>query len=109
MPRSSAAQCGHGRDAWNGRCSRLSVTSILNTMGGIMKPRSMLMTLVMVAAIFGMTPPTRWACAEMAGQSMSDLVKNAKSAADHEALAAMYDKEAAAAKEQAAAHQQMAQ
>jgi len=37
------------------------------------------------------------------------LVKNAKTAADHEALAAMYDKEAANAKEMAATHQQMAQ
>ena len=69
----------------------------------------MLTTLVIVAALFGTTQPTRWAWAEMAGQSMSDMVKNAKTAADHEALAAMYDKEAATAKEQAAAHQKMAQ
>jgi hypothetical protein len=31
----------------------------------------------------------------MAGHNMADMVKNAKTAADHEALAAMYDKEAA--------------
>jgi hypothetical protein len=39
---------------------------------------------------------------------MADMVNNAKTAADHEALAAMYDKEAAAAKERAGEHQQMA-
>src|SRR5262249_30594888 len=69
----------------------------------------MLTTLVIVAALFGTTQPTRWAWAEMAGQSMSDMVKNAKTAADHEGLAATYDKEAATTKEQAAAHQKMAQ
>jgi hypothetical protein len=43
------------------------------------------------------------------GHSMADMVKNAQTAADHEALAAMYDKEAADAKARAAKHQQMAQ
>ena len=39
---------------------------------------------------------------------MADMVKNAKTPADHEALATMYDKEAADAKAHAAEHRQMA-
>jgi hypothetical protein len=68
----------------------------------------MLTTCAVAAAMFSAAVPTRWACAEMAGHDMDDMVKNAKTAADHEALAAMYDKEAADAKSNAAEHRQMA-
>jgi hypothetical protein len=67
----------------------------------------MLTTFAVVAAMFSAPLPTRWAGAEMAGNSMSDMVKNAQTAADHEALATMYDKEAADAKSMAAEHRQM--
>jgi hypothetical protein len=53
--------------------------------------------------------PAGWARAQMAGHEMADMVKQAKTAADHEALAAQYDKDAADAKERAAEHRQMAQ
>jgi hypothetical protein len=69
----------------------------------------MLTTFAVVAAMFSAPLPTRWAWAEeMAGHDMADMVKNAKTAADHEALATMYDKEAADAKSMAAQHRQMA-
>ncbi len=69
----------------------------------------MLTTFGLVAALFSAALPTRCVWAEMAGHDMADMVKNAKTAADHEALAAMYDKEAADAKARAADHRQMAE
>jgi hypothetical protein len=74
-----------------------------------MRLARMLTTCAVAATMFSAAVPTRWAWSEMAGHDMADMVKNAKTAADHEALAAMYDKEAADAKENAAFHQQMAQ
>jgi hypothetical protein len=69
----------------------------------------MLTTLAVAAMMISTVLPASLAGAQMTGQSMADMVKNAKTAADHEALAAMYDKEAANAKEMAAAHEKMAQ
>ena len=40
-------------------------------------------------------------------KNIEELVQNAKTAADHEAIASYYDAEAAAAKKKAAEHQQM--
>jgi hypothetical protein len=68
-----------------------------------------LLAMIGVAIVLSAALPTRWARCEMAGHDMADMVKNAKTAADHEALAAMYDKEAADAKARAAEHRQMAQ
>ena len=74
-----------------------------------MRRGTMLTAFAIAAAMFIAAPPTWRACAEMAGSDMADMVKNAKTAADHEALAAQYDKAAADAKEHAAMHRQMAQ
>jgi hypothetical protein len=85
-----------------------------------MRRGTILATFAIAAAMFTAALPTRRACADMAGRphsewrkappgDMAEMVKNAKTAADHEALAAQYDKAAADAKEQAAMHRQMAQ
>jgi hypothetical protein len=66
-------------------------------------------TCAVAAIMFSAAVPARWAWAQMAGHDMADMVKNAKTAADHEALAAMYDKEAADAKAHAADHRNMAE
>jgi hypothetical protein len=68
-----------------------------------------MLTIIGAAVMLSTALPTRWAWCDMAGHNMADMVKNAKTAADHEALAAMYDKEAADAKAHAAEHRQMAQ
>ena len=73
-----------------------------------MRLRRLLTTCAVAVTMFGAAVPARWTWAEMPGD-MADMVKNAKTAADHEALAAMYDKEAADAKARAADHRQMAQ
>jgi hypothetical protein len=75
---------------------------------GAMRPGRML-AMIGAVVMLSAAMPTRWAWCEMAGHDMADMVKNAKTAADHEALAAMYDKEAADAKARAAEHRQMAQ
>jgi hypothetical protein len=77
--------------------------------GGSMRLRRLLATCAVAVTMFGAAVPVRWTWAEMPGHDMADMVKNAKTAADHEALAAMYDKEAADAKARAADHRQMAQ
>jgi hypothetical protein len=85
-----------------------------------MRRGTMLTAFAIAAAMFIAAPPTWRAYAEMAGRphsewrkappgDMAEMVKNAKTAADHEALAAQYDKAAADAKEHAATHRQMAQ
>lgn len=74
-----------------------------------MRPGRKVMVFAVAAVICSTMLSAGAARAQMAGHDMTDMVKQAKTAADHEALAAQYDKEAADAKERAAEHRQMAQ
>jgi hypothetical protein len=66
-----------------------------------------LMTFGVAAILAGGGLLTPWALAEMPGSDMAGMVGSAKTAPDHEALAAQYDKDAAEAKANAEMHRKM--
>ena len=63
---------------------------------------SRIVSIAMLALLVSQTLPVR-----VADDDMATMVQNAKTAADHEQIAAMYDKQAADAKKQADLHRRM--
>ncbi len=68
--------------------------------------RALSATLLLAIAVIATMPPR---CAMAEETDMSAMIGNAKTPADHEALAKMYQDEADKAKAQAAAHKKMAE
>jgi hypothetical protein len=60
-----------------------------------------------VALVAALVATTRFVPPANAATDIAAMIANAKTAADHQAIAAYYDKEAASAKEAAAVHRKM--
>lgn len=63
---------------------------------------SHIVSVAVLALLVSQAPPVR-----AADDDMATMIENAKTAADHEQIAAMYDKQAAEAKKQAEMHRRM--
>lgn len=74
-----------------------------------MRLGKMIVALAGMTAIVAVSLPTGWAAAAAEGSATAQKVQAAKTAADHEALAKEYEKEATAAKAKAAEHRSMAE